>query len=188
MHIYLSCKIISKAIFFKHKVIDMTDDETISPIQMHQLNWPETFDPLVLPFSLTLLRAYWAQQGRASQIFEDAGFSQVEFDVLASLRRSPAPHALTPSEIQRSMLITSGGLTKVLHQLEMRGYVSRLLDADDRRIKPVVLTEQAMPILDKIMMELITHVGGWIRRSLTDAEMIQLTKLLGKIAEAKSDT
>ena len=164
----------------------MTDDETTDPIKLHQRNWPETYDALLLPFSLTLLRAYWAQQGRANRIFVDAGFSQVEFDVLASLRRSPPPHALTPSDIQRSMLITSGGLTKVLRQLERRGFVSRLLDAEDRRIKPVVLTEQAMPVLDKIMSELITHVGGWIRRSLTDAEITRLTALLGKIAEPKS--
>ncbi|MFA7242499.1 MAG: MarR family transcriptional regulator [Sulfuricellaceae bacterium] len=165
-----------------------TDDETINPIKMHQSNWPETYDALLLPFSLTLLRAYWAQQNRANRIFADAGFSQVEFDVLATLRRSPPPHALTPSDIQRAMLITSGGLTKVLRQLEIRGFVSRSLDADDRRIKPVVLTEQAMPILDRIMSQLITHVGGWIRRSLTEAEMTQLTALLGKIADAKSGT
>lgn len=165
----------------------MTDDETIDPIKMHRLNWPETYDALLLPFSLTLIRAYWAQQGRANRIFEEAGFSQVEFDVLATLRRSPAPHALTPSDIQRAMLITSGGLTKVLRQLETRGFVARLLDADDRRIKPVILTEQAMPLLDKIMSQLITQVGGWIRRSLTDAEMTQLTALLGKIANAKPD-
>jgi DNA-binding MarR family transcriptional regulator len=54
------------------------------------------------------------------------GLSPSELDVLVTLRRSAAPWVLTPSEIQRALLITSGGLTKILQQLEGRGLVTRL--------------------------------------------------------------
>jgi DNA-binding MarR family transcriptional regulator len=86
------------------------------------------------------------------------------------------------------MLITSGGLTKVLQQLEMRGFVSRSTDDADRRVKPVALTDQAMPVLEKVMSESHTIVGGWIRQALTGAEIKQLTLLLTKLVNTPSSS
>lgn len=159
-------------------------DTPFNPLDMHRENWPESYDAQMFPLVFALLQAHAAHHSRAVTVIAANGLSLVEFDVLASLRRSPPPHALTPSDLQRAMLITSGGLTKVLQQLEVRGLVSRSTDSADRRIKPVALTDQAMPVLEKVMAESHTVVGGWIRQSLTGAEIRQLTSLLMKLRNA----
>jgi DNA-binding MarR family transcriptional regulator len=170
-----------------NKRSDMADTP-FNPLNMHRENWPESYDAQMFPLVIALLQAHAAHHSRATTALAASGLSLVEFDVLASLRRSPPPHALTPSELQRAMLITSGGLTKVLQQLEMRGLVSRSTDDADRRIKPVALTDQAMPVLEKVMSESHTVVGGWIRRSLTGAEIKQLTLLLTKLVNTPSSS
>lgn len=51
------------------------------------------------------------------------------------------PHELTPSQLQDSVMITSGGLTKVMQQLEARNLVTRTLQQGGQRISPVRLTQ-----------------------------------------------
>ncbi len=186
---YLSCKLNGIALlsFLQdnsriHTARAKTMDDFPDPVQLHQQHWASTFDAETLPLAVSLIQAYWAHHARASRVFSSNALSLVEFDALACLRRSPPPHALTPSEIQRSMLITSGGLTKVLRQLEQHGLISRLTNTTDRRVKPVVLTAEAMPILDAVMTDLHNEVGGWIRDALTPSELATLTALLKKIS------
>ena len=57
--------------------------------------------------------------------------SPAEYSVLATLRKTPAPHRLKPSDIYKGMLLSSGGLSKVLKTLEERGLVLREDDQDD---------------------------------------------------------
>jgi DNA-binding MarR family transcriptional regulator len=61
------------------------------------------------------------------------GFKEGEFDVLATLRRSGEPYRLTPTELYRSLLITSGAMTNRLARLESAGMIERIVDAQDRR-------------------------------------------------------
>jgi len=163
-------------------------ERTANPLEMHRQHWPESYDAQMLPLGLALTQAYTAQHSRAARVMAANGLSPAEFDVLASLRRTPPPHALTPSDIQRTVLITSGGLTKVLRQLEARGLVTRSMQDADRRVKPVALTDQAMPVLEKAMSELHMVIGDWLRRSLTDAEIRQLVSLLTKLVNGASST
>ncbi|OIQ79334.1 transcriptional regulator SlyA [mine drainage metagenome] len=79
------------------------------------------------------------------------------------------------------MLITSGGLTKVLMQLEERGLVTRPAHDGDRRIKPVALTDKALRLLDKTIAELHEVVYGWFNQSLNSQEINQLGALLAKL-------
>ena len=63
-----------------------------------------------------------------------------EFDVLATLRRSQPPYRLTPTELYRSLMISSGGLTNRLVRLEAAGLVRREKSKVDGRSLVVVLT------------------------------------------------
>ncbi len=79
------------------------------------------------------------------------------------------------------MLISSGGLTKVLLELESRGFVSRTSNESDRRIKPVMLNINTLSILNKVMIELENVFKDWVNKSLTNTEINQLTTLLMKL-------
>lgn len=159
------------------------NDKINSFLKAHQTYWPEGYDAQLLPLRITLYHTHLGQHSRACEIFTANGLSVVEFDVLATLRRSPQPHALTPSDIQHSMLITSGGLTKILIELENRGLISRTTDENDRRIKPVALTEKGLPILHKAMHELNAVLKDWVNSSLSSEEVNQLAALLAKLCK-----
>lgn len=152
-----------------------------SVLDAHKKYWPETNFDQLLPLRFALFYAQLEHHARAAKVIANSHLSVVEFDVLATLRRSPPPHVLTPSEIQHSMLISSGGLTKVLTELERKGFVSRTCYESDRRIKPVKLTESTLPLLDGIMRELESVFKEWVNQSLTTEEVEQLTRFLMRL-------
>ncbi|MBY8916087.1 MarR family transcriptional regulator [Nitratireductor rhodophyticola] len=63
-----------------------------------------------------------------------------EFDVIATLRRAGPPYRLTPTELYKSLMITSGGLTHRLKRLEKAGLVERIPSPEDGRSMIVGLT------------------------------------------------
>jgi len=64
-----------------------------------------------------------------------------EFDVVSTLRRAGPPYTLTPTELYRSLMITSGGLTHRLLRLEKAGLIRREKAEKDGRSVLVALTE-----------------------------------------------
>ena len=59
-------------------------------------------------------------------VFAEAGLSDGDFDVLASLRRAGAPYQLTPGELAASTMVTSGAVTKRRRPAASeQGYVTR---------------------------------------------------------------
>ena len=87
-------------------------------------------------------------QERLDAVFAEHGLRAWEFDVLATLRRSGPPYSLTPGELDRAQLITSGTTTHRITGLEKRGYVSRVRDEDDRRVVHVQLTQLGRRVFD----------------------------------------
>lgn len=159
----------------------MTDDR-IDPIEMHRRNWPETYDSRLMYLLLAMHQARAAQFVSTDDSITRHGLSLAEFDVLATLRRCPPPRELTPTDLRGLMVITSGGLTKILQQLEARGLVVRSTAAIDRRIKPVRLTAKGAKIIEQAMIDMLSASDAWIKPALTDKEVDQLTALLMKIS------
>ncbi len=71
-----------------------------------------------------------------------------EFDVLASLRRSGKPYQLTPTELYKSLMITSGTITNRLDCLEKSGLICRTQNPNDRRGTIISLTEKGIEFMD----------------------------------------
>lgn len=160
------------------------NEKITAVLNAHKEYWPETNYAQLLPLRFALFYAQLEHHARAARIIANSNLSVVEFDVLATLRRSPPPYVLTPSEIQHSMLISSGGLTKVLMELERKGFVLRTSNESDRRIKPVKLAEDTRPLLDQIMGELESVFKDWVSKSLTTAEVDQLTDFLMRLVRS----
>ncbi len=81
-------------------------------------------------------------------------------------------------------MITSGGLTKVMRQLESRNLVARTQQQADQRIKPVRLTQSGKRLVEKVMAELAARSGAWVHGLLDAKEISVLTDLLRKLAES----
>jgi DNA-binding MarR family transcriptional regulator len=90
-------------------------------------------------------------QDQLEPVFAEHGLNGGEFDVLAALRRSGAPFRLAPAALSRSLMVTSGGLTKRLKSLEAAGVVDRIPHAADRRSSLVQLTPKGKKLVETVV-------------------------------------
>src|SRR5687768_6871052 len=64
-------------------------------------------------------------------VVREHGLDIGEFDVLAALRRSGPPFAMTPSALSRTLMLSPSGMTNRLDRLESAGLVERRANPDD---------------------------------------------------------
>ena len=125
-------------------------------------------------------------QVELERVFADHDVNGGEFDVLATLRRSGKPYRLTPTELSRSLIVTSGGMTKRLKALEERGLVRREPDPTDGRSSTVTLSPKGKRCVETTLPD---HWGneGRLLAGLEPAERAQLAALLAKLAASMGD-
>ncbi|HEY1118048.1 MAG TPA: MarR family transcriptional regulator [Acidimicrobiales bacterium] len=116
--------------------------------------------------------------GAIRPVFAQAGLATNDFDVLATLRRWDRP--MTPTELSRSVLVTSGTVTKRLDRLERRGLVRRTSRPDDGRGRLVELSPEGMRLADELAAR---HWANEERllATLDDREREHLADLLRKM-------
>ncbi|MGX7875079.1 MarR family winged helix-turn-helix transcriptional regulator [Mesorhizobium sp. ORM6] len=117
---------------------------------------------------------------RLAPLFARFGLQAGEFDVLATLRRSGSPYALTPTALYEATMVTSGAMTNRLDRLERAGLILRGPHPNDRRGIVVQLTEKGLALIDEA---LTAHVANEheILAGLTPAERETLSRLLEKL-------
>lgn len=86
---------------------------------------------------------------RAGNVLKESNIHYTDLDVLATIRRSGKPYQLTPKELMKSVLITSGAMTTLLDRLTKLDLIYRANDEKDGRIKKACLTEKGKRIIDK---------------------------------------
>jgi DNA-binding MarR family transcriptional regulator len=107
----------------------------------------------------------------------DAG----EYDVLAALRRSGPGYRLTPTELYRSVLVTSATMTERLDRLERRNLIRRRPARHDRRSILVELTPEGRTLFDQACADLLT-IQAALLQGLDAQDRAALAGLLGKLA------
>jgi len=129
---------------------------------------------------------------RIGGVFEQAirtelgelGLTYAEFDVLAALHRVGDPYRLKPSELSRSLFLTSGGISNVLQRLASSGYVARGASPGDGRSRWVQLTEEGREVTAKALdtsgrahLEVLSGVPDEAVRRAADAlrEVLAIT-------------
>jgi DNA-binding MarR family transcriptional regulator len=109
--------------------------------------------------------------------FDAHGLESWEFDVLAALRRSGVPFALSPGQLVRETLVTSGTMTNRVDRLAARGLVERDNHPDDRRGVLVRLTAAGRTKVDAALADLLASEQIMLR-SLGRADQDQLVRIL----------
>lgn len=112
--------------------------------------------------------------------FRRYNLHQGEFDVLATLYRSGAPHALNPQKLVEALLLTSGAMTNRLDRLEQAGLLVRNPNPDDRRSTIVSLTAEGLRIIKLVLKDYLRDLGALLD-PLTVPERKQLAALLKKL-------
>lgn len=124
--------------------------------------------------------AFMIAKDRLNPLFARFGLQHGEFDVLATLRRSGKPFALTPTALYEATMVTSGAMTARLDRLEKAGLIARGPHPEDRRGVIVQLTEKGRALIDEAVT---AHVENEHRvlSGLTREEQDRLAELLEKL-------
>ncbi|MEP6784591.1 MAG: MarR family transcriptional regulator [Sphingomonadales bacterium] len=114
------------------------------------------------------------------RIFAAHDLDSGEFDVLATLLRSGPPYRLRPTELYRSLMISSGGLTDRLGRLTKMGLVERAPSPGDGRSMLVVLTEAGRHLTEHAFRADMAMEANLIS-GLGNADQERLAELLRKL-------
>jgi DNA-binding MarR family transcriptional regulator len=112
--------------------------------------------------------------------FEQHGLKETDFGVLSPLRRAGEPFELTPTELARHRMITSGGMTAALDRLEDKGMIVRVPNPNDRRGSLVRLTDRGREVIDA-SMELHAEVEQQLVAALNEQDAADLQRILRKL-------
>ena len=118
-----------------------------------------------------------------NEVFRAHGLSAIEFDILATLRRSDVAE-ITPTQLYQTLMLSSGAVSTKIEQLVKRGFVQRVASEQDRRSCKVTLTEQGATFIDAVLNEHVANMDNMLL-ALDDKERDQLADLLRKILLAK---
>lgn len=103
-----------------------------------------------------------------------------EFDVLAALRRQGRPYVLSPGELIRATLSTSGTMTNRVNRLEARGLVIRQPNHDDRRGVLVKLTDEGRDRVQQALADLLAYERR-VLSAIEPAERDELAAVLRRL-------
>lgn len=114
-----------------------------------------------------------------AEICADADLKPGQFQVLAELRgRDPLP--MSASDLARAVVLTSGGMTPILDQLEQRGLILRQMDGEDRRARRISITEKGRSTVNRALEQQIARHRA-LNAVLTLEERETLSALLRKL-------
>ena len=157
----------------------MTDRAAIASAQWRRER------PKIDPFPMALLgrlneAALIVMRDWLTPVMARFGLQPGEFDVLATLRRTGPPYALTPTALYETTMMSSGGMTARIDRLEKAGLVKRRKHPTDRRGTLVALTAKGRARTDEAYAAHATNEAEIIS-ALTKAEQRELDALLAKL-------
>jgi len=87
---------------------------------------------------------------RLAENFADHGIESWMYDVLATLRRTGDPFELSPGDLVKQSMVTTGAITNRIDRLIDRGFVERSRSEADRRRIIVRLTDAGRELVDAV--------------------------------------
>ncbi|MGN8159458.1 MarR family winged helix-turn-helix transcriptional regulator [Salinisphaera sp. RV14] len=141
--------------------------------------------PMML-FGRLLEAAELLDKTHLSPLYKKYNLQRGEFDVLATLRRSGEPYALSPTALYRMMMISSGGVTNRVDRLEKAGLVRRRRSPTDRRSVQVELTAEGLTRVDAMLTEHVERQRELIAH-LSSEQKVELDSLLASLIRVLSN-
>jgi len=142
------------------------------------------------PFVSLEEEAFLGLQRTASLLLQSLGrelkghdLTPAQYNTLRILRGA-GPDALTCGEIGDRLVSPGPDVTRLLDRLEQRGLVTRLRDAEDRRIVRARITEQGLGVLDT----LDEPVGRMLGRLLGNLGQDRLRTFVALLDEAREQS
>lgn len=155
------------------------EDPITTAIQQWRTERPD-LDPAPMSVLGRIARIFALQRRAQAVVHQPLGLSHSSFDLMANLRRSGAPHRKTATELARSSMISTGGVTFRMDALEAAGLIRRIRDPQDRRVVYAELTDEGTVLIDKAIEAHLDTMHSLLA-DLTPPEQQQLQRLLAKL-------
>jgi DNA-binding MarR family transcriptional regulator len=124
-----------------------------------------------LPITGRVLRLAHFLTSRREEVLAPFGLSVADFDVLASLRRRAGPGAVNIRDLQRWVMLSSGGMTKRLDRLQRAGLLERLPDPADRRGVLVRLSDAGRYVIDRALPAVTAAETALVADAIASADL-----------------
>jgi DNA-binding MarR family transcriptional regulator len=108
--------------------------------------------------------------------------SPSEYGVVYAL--SAAPEGLRITELSADVLLTQGGISRLVARLEAAGLLERVADPDDGRASRIRLTEAGVAAQRHVGLRHGHHVAQLMTRSFSVAQLEQLRELCQNLTES----
>jgi DNA-binding MarR family transcriptional regulator len=133
---------------------------------------------------LRLVRAGIAVTRRLSaQLSADHGLSLNAYEALLRLARAPG-RRMRRVDLANSLLLTAGGVTRLLDGLEREGFVGREECSSDRRVSYAVLTKAGRTKLREADRTHTRQIRELMGALYDQDELVQLAALLDRVPGA----
>jgi DNA-binding MarR family transcriptional regulator len=135
-----------------------------------------------------LLRAYAAaRRVLSAQLEAEHGLTVNDFEALLRLAQAEDGR-MRRVDLADELMLTASGVTRLLEGLEAEGFVERASCASDRRVVYAVITEAGRDKLHTAADSHVAAVRALFEERFDEAELAQLTELLGRLPGAADAT
>jgi DNA-binding MarR family transcriptional regulator len=118
----------------------------------------------------------------SAQLSADHGLSINAYEALLHLARAPDSR-MRRVDLADGLLLTAGGVTRLLDGLEREGFVARDVCASDRRVSYAVLTEVGRDKLREASKSHTRQIRELLGASYDEDELAQLIALLDRLPD-----
>ncbi|MFN8215344.1 MAG: MarR family transcriptional regulator [Solirubrobacterales bacterium] len=130
---------------------------------------------------LAVARTHAAITGRLQEALTGAGLPPLSwFDVLATLSEAPEQR-LKMGELAEALVITRGGLTKLVDRLIKAGLLARAFCETDRRVSYATLLPAGLQLLEEMRPVVSGELEATFAANLSEAQAEALTETLQSV-------
>lgn len=134
--------------------------------------------------SLLTVHAVFMKGFAAERIWGDV--SMKEYDVLYSLSKAAEPVRLT--DLHRRVLLSQPALSRLVDRLVERGLVERRVDAGDKRVVRLTLTEAGRRCQREVGRAHARDVTAAMTAQLSDADLEELKRITRALLGTKGES
>src|SRR3954453_21448529 len=116
----------------------------------------------------------------SAQLSADHGLNLSAYEALLSLARAPESR-MRRVDLANGLLLTAGGVTRLLDGLERDGFVAREECSSDRRVSYAVLTEAGRAKLREASRSHTRKIRELLGGAYSEDELAQLVTLLDRL-------
>lgn len=116
----------------------------------------------------------------SNQILAQHDLTASQFKIMLTLYHTEKP--VCQGDIEEKFNMTNPTVTGLVQKLEAKGLITRVKREEDKRVKQLVLTQQALERKEELL-SMERHMEEMMTKNLNDAEKEQMCALLTKLME-----